>query len=186
MVAQELLGALIVSQTCDGILIGRIVETEAYVHTDPACHAYRGKTKANASLFGPVGHAYVYFTYGMHYCLNVVSRAPDVKAGGVLIRAVEPLQGIEIMHRLRKLPLSKGQQLTNGPGKLTQAFGIDRRLDGINLMQEGPLFICFDEQRPSIDQIVSGPRIGISKAIETPWRFYLRGNRFVSLASSRS
>ena len=115
------------------------VETEAYSIYDEACHAYKGMTIANQALFGPVGHAYVYFIYGMHYALNVVSRSEDIKAGGVLIRALEPLEGTGHMTLLRKN--NDNNNVTNGPGKLTQALSITKKLNHHNVMQKGELYL---------------------------------------------
>lgn len=177
-VAQDLLGALLVRQI-NGIRVsGIIVEVEAYCGLiDPASHAYRGKTNRNKSMFGPVGHVYVYFTYGMHYCVNVVSRSLEAPAGGVLIRALQPVEGISYMHGQRKQidPIL----LTNGPGKLTQALRIDRKLDGITIMQPGQLYI---EPGPEFDRslIQASPRIGISLAKEQLWRFSIQHNQWVS------
>ena len=178
-VAQELLGKIIV-RVIDKktILKGRIVETEAYmgIH-DEASHAYGGKRIRNAPLFGPVGHAYVYFTYGMHFCLNFVSRAKGIPAGGVLIRAVEPLEGIEYMHHKRHMHILK--MLTNGPGKLTQAFSIDRSFNGIDVTKKGPLFVVDAPDVPEHDIFASG-RIGVSKAANELLRFHIIGNIYVS------
>jgi len=167
-VAQELLGAFIVRQSYATLRVGRIVETEAYSIDDPACHAFKGKTKANASLFGPVGHAYVYFTYGMHYSFNVVARAEGIDAGGVLIRAVEPLQGIESMRLSRGTLVIQTNQLASGPAKVTQAFALDKSLDGLDLTINSKLFICAGEHTTNPDQIIAKPRIGISRGIDIP------------------
>lgn len=181
LVAQELLGKIIVRVIDDTtILKGRIVETEAYMGIyDAASHAYGGKRIRNAPLFGPVGHAYVYFTYGMHFCLNFVSRAKGIPAGGVLIRAVEPIEGIDYMTRKRHV--HKLELLTNGPGKLTQAFSIDRDFNGIDVTKKGLLFVV-DGPPIAPSAIVATGRIGISKAIDDLLRFYSKGNRFVSRA----
>jgi DNA-3-methyladenine glycosylase len=179
LVAQELLGKIIV-RVVDGttILKGRIVETEAYMGIyDEASHAFGGKRIRNAPLFGPVGHAYVYFTYGMHFCLNFVSRAQGIPAGGVLIRAVEPIQGIEYMQHKRHM--HKLEMLANGPGKLTQAFSIDRACNGIDVTRKGALFVIDAPEAPK-HAIAVTPRIGISKAADQLLRFYIKGNRFIS------
>ena len=178
-VAQELLGKIIVRVIDkDTILKGRIVETEAYMGMhDPASHAYGGKRVRNAPLYGSVGHAYVYFTYGMYYCLNFVSRAKDIPAGGVLIRAVEPLEGIAYMEKKRHKHSTHG--LTNGPGKLTQALSINKDLNGIDVTKEGPLYVLDTPEIPA-NQIVTTKRIGISKAVDDLLRFYLEENQFVS------
>lgn len=174
--AQDLLGKLVVRVLNNHILTGIIVETEAYIFDDPACHAYRGKTKSNAALFGPVGHAYIYFIYGNHYCLNVVSHTKVQQAGGVLIRALQPVQGIEYMHMNRSTSL---KNLTNGPGKLTQALGITKKLYGHDLTENGPLYIS-EGIIVKPREIQASTRIGISQAQEKPWRFYIIDNPFVS------
>lgn len=167
-VARELLGARLVRKINGEILSGIIVETECYVSTDPACHAFRGKTQRNQSLFGQVGHAYVYFTYGSHFCLNAVARDESVAAGGVLVRAIMPLSGIETMQLRRSKALLKN--LTNGPGKLTQALSISRDLDGYDLTKDGELTI---EKMISLPDcaVEKTPRIGISQATDILWRF---------------
>ena len=181
LVARGLLGKVL-SRRLDGErLSGRIVETEAYFgQDDPAAHAFAGKTARNAVLFGPPGFAYVYFIYGMYWCLNV-SCEPDGQAGGVLIRALEPLAGLETMTRLRGLAASaKPRLLTSGPGRLCQALGITRA--GHNALDvtdvESELRILDDGFRPG--SILATPRIGIRKAVERPHRFLIEGNGFVS------
>lgn len=168
VVAKELIGKVLVRQIDDITLSGIINETEAYSSDDPACHAYNGKTKRNASLFGPVGHAYVYFTYGCHFCMNVVARDNSVTAGGVLIRSIIPLEGVESMQKLRGNVYQKN--LANGPGKLTQALAINRDFDTVNLTKKGFLFIAESSNRLPYN-IKATPRIGISKGQEKPWRF---------------
>lgn len=179
LVAQELLGKIIVRKIDETtILKGRIVETEAYMGIyDEASHAFGGKRVRNAPLFGPVGHAYVYFTYGMHFCLNFVSRASGIPAGGVLIRALEPIQGVEYMHHKRRV--QKLEMLTNGPGKLTQAFSIDRSLNGIDVTEQASLFVIDAPAVPKHDVVVA-TRIGISKATDELLRFYIKSSPFVS------
>ncbi len=179
VVAQELLGKIIVRVIDDTtILKGRIVETEAYMGIyDEASHAFGGKRVRNAPLYGPIGHAYVYFTYGMHFCLNFVSRAKGVPAGGVLIRALEPIQGIEYMQHKRHMHTLK--QLTNGPGKLTQALSINRDFNGIDVTKKGPLYVL-DAPPGAKHDIGASGRIGISKAIDDLLRFYIKDNEFVS------
>jgi DNA-3-methyladenine glycosylase len=168
-VALELLGKRLVRIMPDGtVLAGIIVETEAYTNEDPACHAYHGKTNRNAALFGPVGHAYVYFVYGTHFCLNVVARSNAVLAGGVLIRAILPVEGIELMKMHRGI--QKNAELTDGPGKLTQALSIDRIFNHFNITSYGELFIT---QGSGVNPkaIKKTPRIGISAGQEILWRF---------------
>ena len=182
-VARRLLGAEIIRELPEGRLRGRIVETEGYLHNDPACHAVRElpggichrQTRRNASMFGPPGHAYVYFTYGNHYMLNVVTE-PEGVPGAVLIRALEPLDGVEIMLARRRL--ADPRLLTNGPGKLTQAFGVGKELDGHDLAQPPLQLIPGDPLRA--EEIVATTRIGITRAVEKPWRFYIKGNPWVS------
>lgn len=173
-VARNLLGKTLVHDTEKGIIAGRIVETEAYLCDDPACHASKGMTKRNATMFGEPGHAYVYFTYGMYHCFNAVT-APEGVGEAVLIRAVEPLEGIEIMQANRKM--ERLINLTSGPGKLCQAFGLDRRHNGLDLT-EGELIIADDGWMP--EEIVSATRIGISLAADKPWRFYISSSHHVS------
>jgi DNA-3-methyladenine glycosylase len=183
MVARELLGAWLIRASPKGISGGVIVETEAYLgHIDPASHSFRGQTRRNAAMFGPPGHAYVYFIYGNHFCFNTV--CGHVGTGeAVLIRAVEPAFDIEGMRKKRGGVETR--QISNGPGKLCSALGIDRSLDGADLCQPGsPIFIA---QNPSLKLFfkASGPvkasvRVGITKAAEAPLRFYLAKNPFVS------
>lgn len=171
--APRLLGSL-VSREIDGQrLVGRIVETEAYDQKDAASHSCRGETPRTRVMFGPAGRAYIYFTYGMHYCFNIVTGAEGYGCG-VLIRALEPAEGLGAM----QLNRGREDQLTNGPAKLCQAFKIDMALSGHNLA-EPPLQLELAEQL-SNDQIVQTTRIGITKAIDTPWRFYIKDNPFVS------
>ncbi len=173
--ARFLIGKVLVRVLAEGVAGGRIVETEAYTIGDAAGHAYRGMTPRNRALFLEPGHAYVYLAYGISFMLNVSSEAPGVGAG-VLIRAIEPTDGISIMQRNRGT--ERVRDLTRGPGRLCAALDIDRRLDGIDLCQEGTLWLASDGQAP--DEIGQGKRIGITRAADSPLRFYVRGNRFVS------
>lgn len=167
LVARELLGAVIVCRTREGVAGGRIVETEAYLGShDPACHAAAGLTKRNRHLHGAPGTVYVYFVYGVHWCVNAVTRE-EGHGSAVLIRGVEPIQGISLMRRRRGRV--RDQDLANGPGKLCQALGIDGRHDGMSLLS-GPLRILAGTPVPA-GQILVTPRIGISKAAEWPLRF---------------
>ena len=155
----------------------KIVETEAYHQDDPASHSFRGLTKRTAPMFEAGGRLYVYFTYGMHYCLNIVT-GPKGRGEAVLIRAGEPVEGIEIMQNNREVKDIKS--LANGPGKLAQALGInDTKFSGVILNK---LSINLEEPSEKIDkkQIIIGPRIGISKAVEVDARFYIKGSPFVS------
>jgi DNA-3-methyladenine glycosylase len=162
-------------------LAARIVEVEAYLGADdPAAHASIGKTRRNAVLFGPPGHAYVYFIYGNHYCLNV-SCLPDGTPGGILFRALEPMKGIEEMFRLRNIPRDSDlRRLTSGPGRLAAAFGITRERDnGKDLTSSrSDLYIAEDDFLPP--QVLITKRVGIKKAVEMPLRYIVAGNRFVS------
>ena len=173
--ARWLVGKLVVRDLPEGRITGRIVETEAYLPGDAACHAFRGITQRNRSLFLPAGHVYVYRAYGTCWMLNLSGGADGVGAG-VLIRAVQPLEGIALMRRARgNVP---ERDLARGPGRLAAAFDIDRSLDGIDLTVPGPLWLAADDA-PAPDVGVS-PRIGITKDADRPLRFYRRFCRFVS------
>ena len=173
--ARFLIGKMLVRRLAEGVAGGRIVETEAYVIGDPAGHAYVGVTPRNRSLFGERGHAYVYLAYGVSFMLNVSSEAPGIGAG-VLIRAIEPTVGVTIMERNRGV--GRLRDLARGPGRLCQALDIDRRLDGIDLCHAGVLWLGSDGR--AADEIGLSKRIGITRAADSPLRFYVRGNRFVS------
>jgi DNA-3-methyladenine glycosylase len=171
LVARMLIGAVLL---VDGVG-GRIVETEAYDREDPASHSHSGPTPRNQVMFGPPGRAYVYRSYGIHWCLNFVCRE-DGHGAGVLIRALEPLEGLETMCERRGL--HEPRLLCSGPGRVGQALGITRELNGHRLDQKP--FEVLAAQGPH--DVVIGPRIGISKAADVPWRFGLAGSRFVSRA----
>jgi DNA-3-methyladenine glycosylase len=173
--APRLLGCYLVREQNGHQLAGRIVEVEAYAEDDEASHSFRGKTNRTAVMFGPHGHLYVYFTYGMHYCANVVTGQEGYGAG-VLLRAIEPLEGEELMEANRGG--MSGRNLTNGPGKLTQALAITMSLGGHDLHQP-PLQLVVQPPLPP-ESIVQTTRIGISKAAEKAWRFYEKGNPYVS------
>ncbi|MGQ0561515.1 MAG: DNA-3-methyladenine glycosylase [Gemmatimonadota bacterium] len=178
-VARDLLGAILVSMVGDERVSGRIVETEAYIGPqDPASHGAEriGRTRRNAAMFGPPAIAYVYRIYGVHWCLNAVTHGEDYPAA-VLIRALEPLEGIDIMRRRRGTGV-RDRDLLSGPGKLAQAFGIDGKLDG-HPLDAPPLWI---EQGKKLSRraVVCGPRIGITKAADWPLRFCARGSHWLS------
>jgi DNA-3-methyladenine glycosylase len=169
IVARQLIG---VTLLFDGVG-GRIVETEAYDREDPASHSHTGPTHRNLAMFGPPAHAYVYRSYGIHWCLNFVCRE-EGHGAGVLIRAVEPVAGIDVMRERRHT--DDDYLLCSGPGKLCQALGVTRALNGHSLA--APPFELLPPP-PGIE-VVSGPRIGISKAVDVPWRFGLAASRYVS------
>jgi DNA-3-methyladenine glycosylase len=169
--SQALLGCTLVHNSPDGRTSGIIVETEAYSQDDAASHSSKGETPRTKVMFGPGGYAYVYFTYGMHYCFNVVS-GPDGHGQGVLIRALEPVEGIELMVSRR----GRETDLCNGPAKLVQAMGISKSDYGKPLF-EGNLYITERQFKP---EIRVGPRIGITQAMDVPWRFWIKDNPHVS------
>ena len=169
-VAPLLLGRTLVSESPSGTVTGRIVEVEAYCgRRDPASHAYRGPTRRNAVMFGPPGHLYVYFTYGMHYCANVVCEE-EGSPGAILLRAVEPLSGLELMAQRRGTPVPA--LLARGPARLAEAFGIDLALNGTDLVV-GPVWIGGRQRLTGA--VARSVRVGISRAADEPWRFYETG-----------
>jgi DNA-3-methyladenine glycosylase len=168
-VAPELIGATLL---CSGVG-GTIVEVEAYDHEDPAAHGFRGRTARNAAMFGPAGHAYVYRSYGIHWCLNFVCEDVGV-ASAVLIRALEPGEGIDTMRARRGV--ADDRLLCAGPGRLCQALAITREHDALPL-DEPPFELRAREGTP---EVVHGARVGITKAADKPWRYALAGSRFVS------
>jgi DNA-3-methyladenine glycosylase len=178
-VAPDLLGKYLIRSCPQGKINGTIVEVEAYRGSDdPASHAFRGLTPRNAPMFGEAGHAYIYFTYGNHYCLNITTQKTGAP-GAVLIRAVQPKEGISLMRKFR--PNVQDTQLTNGPGKLTKAFAIDKELNEQDMTIEGPLFVL-DSGLADLD-IWRSMRIGIKDGQDKRWRFYVNGNSFVSKRS---
>jgi DNA-3-methyladenine glycosylase len=168
-VAPDLIGATILVNGVGG----RLVEVEAYHHTDPAAHSFRGQTERNAVMFGPPGYVYVYRSYGIHWCLNFVCE-PKGSASAVLIRAIQPTAGVATMRRRRGV--ADERLLCSGPGRLCQALGITRAHNGLPLDQ--PPFELFARQ--SEVEVVAGPRIGLTKAVELPWRYGEKGSRFLS------
>ena len=176
--APRLLGCRLVRILEDGRrLAGTIVETEAYDQADAASHSYRGRTPRTEVMFGPAGHLYVYFTYGMHYCCNVVTGGVGY-GSAVLIRAIEPVEGEPVMLENRRG--RGGLELTNGPAKVCQALAVDKSSNGVNLLDGGATVQL--QLAPAVQQsyIVQTTRIGISQAKDVPWRFYLKDNQYVS------
>jgi len=182
VVAPALLGHVLIRNTPEGPCGGLIVEAEAYLADDPACHAFGGQTERNRAMFGLPGRAYVYLIYGMHFCVNAVCRPRGV-GEAVLIRALEPTVGLDLMRARR--PVNRSHDLTNGPAKLCAALGIERDLDETDLCDAASaLFIVrnpdADSMRDELGPIVQGPRIGITKAAAMPLRFFLKRSAFVS------
>jgi DNA-3-methyladenine glycosylase len=178
VVARDLIGCLLVHDSPEGRTVGRIVEAEAYTSDDdPGSHANRGPTPRNAPMFENPGHAYVYFTYGNHFMLNAVAHAPGVP-GAALIRAVEPLEGIDLM-RARRGPAIRDRDLARGPGRLTQAFGLNREHNRADLARR-PLYICAGERYPE-GAVEAGPRIGLGVTQDgRAWRFRVARSPWVS------
>lgn len=184
--AHALLGVRLLRRVGSELLVGRIVETEAYGGPeDRASHARAGRTARTTPMFGEVGHAYVYLVYGMHFCLNVVGYSGP-EAGAVLIRALEPLEGIEAMRGRRGRPHEAAARLCSGPARLCQAFAVDRGFDGHDLTAAGELWLAEERgvSRAPDDGVTSGTRIGVDYAGDgwaaRPWRFWLAGNPSVS------
>ncbi|UCB53628.1 MAG: DNA-3-methyladenine glycosylase [Candidatus Zixiibacteriota bacterium] len=174
-VARELLGKYLVVKKDGHLLSGKIVETEAYIGLkDPASHAYRGMTPRNEVMFGGPGYAYVYLTYGMHHCLNLVTEKEGYPAA-VLIRAIEPVDGVGLMKKRRGY--RNLQDLTSGPAKLCQALGVDRKLNGEDLCSE---VIFVQDRGETVGRTASSSRIGIKEGKHKKWRFFLKGSQFVS------
>jgi len=179
-VAPALLGKMLVRTIGRDRLVGRIVEVEAYGgRDDPASHAFHGLTSRNAPMYGEPGHAYIYFTYGNHYCLNITTQRA-AKPGAVLLRALEPVRGLGMMRRFR--PSVKDTELTNGPGKLTKALRIDKSLNEQSMAVQGPLFVTEPQQQLVWNgyEIWRSTRIGITEGLDKQWRFFLKGNPYVS------
>ena len=169
--ARELIGRLLVRELNGRFLIGRVVEAEAYGPDDPASHSYRGPTPRNATMFGSAGHAYVYISHGIHHCLNAVAEPPSA----VLLRALEPVEGLDEMRRRRRT--ERERLLCAGPGRLCEALGIGRNLDGHDLTLGRDLWIARGQRARDV---VVTPRVGLSVAIEWPWRFVRAGSPFAS------
>ncbi len=181
IVGPELLNKLLVRD--DG-RAGRIVEVEAYAGSeDAAAHTYRGRTARNATMFRPGGHLYVYFTYGMHWCANAVC-GPEGEGWGVLLRALEPVSGVELMRQARGNP-ARERDLAAGPGRLGQAMGITRELDGADLVTGDQGIRILSDGMPPPAAAVAGPRIGIRHATDRPWRWHVPGNEHVSRMRAR-
>jgi DNA-3-methyladenine glycosylase len=195
-VARDLLGKHIVRKVGTILLIGKIVEVEAYCKGDPASHAFHGRTKRNDVMFWEGGHLYVYFTYGMHFCANIVTGNEGI-GEAVLIRAIEPLTGIDVMTKYRFANLSRTQcgisvsrrqshnhqsliNLTNGPAKFCQAFNISRKENGADLI--GSEIIIIEEKTKTTSSIGRSARIGIRSGVEKKWRFFIKGNPWVSMS----
>lgn len=172
-VAVDLLGCALVHETDEGAASGVIVETEAYRPEDPACHAYKGPTMRNRTMFERAGLAYVYLSYGVHRLINVVCEGEGV-GSAVLVRALRPLEGVELMAPRR----GRADKLCDGPGKLSQSLGVDLSLDGCDL-SAGPLKIEWGD--PPVGEIVSTTRIGITRGVEAPWRYLVMGEKDVSV-----
>jgi DNA-3-methyladenine glycosylase len=183
-VAKDILGKYLVRRSGTKTLIGKIVEVEAYLGSrDPASHAYRGRTERNAVMFGRGGHLYVYFTYGMHFCANVVTEQTGI-AGAILIRGVEPVRGTTTMVRNRRIhgAVTGFKNLTNGPARFCQAFGIGRKENGIDLL--GPTIYLTKGVRVPASSIRRSGRVGIRRGTTHKWRFFLKDSPFVSRPSA--
>ncbi len=184
VVAQELLGKIVVHETSEGVTSGRVVETEAYLGPeDKASHAFGNlRTKRTQTQFGPKGHAYIYLIYGMYYCFNVTSGAVSGKPEAVLFRALEPLEGLDLMTKRRPRAKGKMENLSNGPGKLCQALGLTMVHNDADLTVP-PFYIKDDGVKVSPEEVMQTTRIGVDNANEwkhKPWRFYIKGNSSVS------
>ena len=185
-VAPDLLGCVLEHETADGLVAVELTEVEAYAgRSDPASHAYRGKTRRNAVMFGPPGHAYVYFTYGMHFCVNMVCLGEKGSASAVLLRAGAIIAGEDLARarRARGPGVVASRDLARGPARLCQALAIDRSLDGADVcVAQSPLRMLSGAGNPARSaKILTGPRVGVSSAAEIPWRFWYEGDPTVSV-----
>jgi DNA-3-methyladenine glycosylase len=185
-VAPDLLGCVLEHQTPDGLVAVQLTEVEAYAgRSDPASHAYRGKTQRNAVMFGPPGHAYVYFTYGMHFCVNMVCLGEKGSASAVLLRAGQVIEGEELARARRTKAAASvaPRDLARGPARLCQALDIDRSLDGADVcVANSPLRVRAGASTPvRSEKIATGPRVGVSSAADLPWRFWVDGDPTVSV-----
>jgi DNA-3-methyladenine glycosylase len=185
-VAPDLLGCVLEHRTADGLVAVELTEVEAYAgRSDPASHAYRGKTRRNAVMFGPPGHAYVYFTYGMHFCVNMVCLGEEGSASAVLLRAGAVIAGEDLARarRTRGAATIASRDLARGPARLCQALDIDRELDGADVCAaDSPLQVRAGAGNPARSaKIMTGPRVGVSSAAEVPWRFWYEGEPTVSV-----
>ena len=179
VVARDLLGRHLQTTTPEGVVVVRLVEVEAYAgEDDPASHAWRGPTPRTSVMYGPPGHAYVYFSYGMHWCLNLVCE-PEGRASAVLLRAGEVVSGLELVRR-RRGPKAPARRLAAGPANLAVALGVDGGWDGLDVVARGARLRLRPGTPAADDEVVAGPRVGISRAADTPWRFHVAGNPHVS------
>lgn len=176
-VAPTLLGHVLARRLDDGTVCrAKLVEVEAYEPDDPASHSFPGPTARNAAMFGPPGHLYVYLIYGMHHCMNVTT-GPCGQGSAVLLRAAEPIAGLDAMRRLR--PGAADRDLCRGPGRLAKAFNVDRALDGLDLLSDDRLWL--EAGTPLSDErIAAGPRVGVRHGAARPWRYWERGSQYVS------
>lgn len=181
-IAKNLLGYTFIHESEEGKTAGIIVETEAYLQDDPACHAYRNKSVRNAPMFGKAGTIYVYQIYGMHFCVNISTNQEDI-GEAVLIRALEPMEGLNLMEERRlkhsKLTQMKPKDLCSGPGKLVQAMGINKNMNDWHILDSG-LKIVPPKIQIADNDIITTTRIGITQGADLPYRFYIKGNKFVS------
>ena len=178
-VAPDLLGRLVVHRTEDGTVTARLTEVEAYDGpNDPGSHAFRGRSKRNGTMFGPPGHVYVYFTYGMHYCMNLVCGPPGMPTG-ILLRAAEITDGVELARKRR--PTAKSdRELARGPARLVESLAVTRGEDGADICDDGPLTV-HQGAPPAKELIRTGPRVGLRDAPDFPWRFWIDGDPTVSV-----